>query len=146
MSDETDLPYTVELLGADGETVEELLARTASHRTAWAAYRAALVDHPTGLVMLRQRARVMARSDRAQAPTISRTGLARALARIVYELETIDEEGHDRAGNPTWYACDRLEAIRETALLAIEGNELACVGGTLRGSIDAPPEFFDAKQ
>jgi hypothetical protein len=74
---------------------------------------------------------------------ISRKGLDRAIARIIYSLETIREEGYGRDGNPTWYALDRLEAIRETARLAIEENELACVGGAPRADIDVDPEFFD---
>jgi hypothetical protein len=74
---------------------------------------------------------------------ISRKGLDRAIARIIDELETIREEGRDREGNPTWYALDRLEQIRETARLAIEGNELACVGGAPGADIDADPSHFD---
>jgi hypothetical protein len=74
---------------------------------------------------------------------ISRLGLDRAIARIIYELETISEEGHDREGNPNWYAMDRLEAIISTAQLAIDANELACIGGLPRGDIDVEPEYFD---
>jgi hypothetical protein len=74
---------------------------------------------------------------------ISRQGLDRAIARIIYELETIREEGYDRDGKPTWYALDRLEAISNTAELAIEANELACIGGEPRGDIDVEPEYFD---
>lgn len=76
--------------------------------------------------------------------TISKQNFDRGIARIIYELETIREEGRDRAGAPTWYALDRLEAIRQTAALIIAGNELACVGGSSRGDIDAEPEFFDS--
>lgn len=74
---------------------------------------------------------------------ISRAGLNRAIGRIVYELETIREDGYDAAGDPTWYAMDRLAAIVEVAQLAIDGNELACVGGAPRADIDADPEYFD---
>jgi hypothetical protein len=74
---------------------------------------------------------------------ISRRGLDRAIARIIYELETIREEGYDRNGKPTWYALDRLEAISDTAQLAIDANELACVGGTPQGDIGVEPEYFD---
>jgi hypothetical protein len=74
---------------------------------------------------------------------ISRLGLDRAIARIIYELETIREEGYGHDGNPTWYGMDRLEAISSTAQLAIDGNELACVGGSPKGDIDVEPEYFD---
>lgn len=77
-----------------------------------------------------------------QKTMISKLGFDRAIARIIYELETIREEGRDRAGNPTWYAMDRLEAIRQTAAHVIAGNELACVGGE-PADFGGPPEYFD---
>jgi hypothetical protein len=76
--------------------------------------------------------------------TISRKGLDRAIARIIYKLETIRDEGYDRAGSPGWYAPDRLEMIRQIAQLAIDGNELACVGGD-RENFGGPPEYFDGE-
>lgn len=75
--------------------------------------------------------------------TISRQGFDRAIARIIYELTTIREEGYGRDRNPTWYALDRLEAIKQTAQLVIEGNELACVGGGQCADIGVDPEYFD---
>jgi len=67
------------------------------------------------------------------------TAMRRAMARIIYELETIREEGFNREGGLAWYAGDRMGAIAAVARLAADGDANACLHG-----IDVDdPAFFD---
>ena len=62
--------------------------------------------------------------------------IKRAVARIIYELNTILEECQDPRSH--WYALDRFATIEEVARQAHNGDAKACVYG-----LDAPPDYFD---
>ena len=60
--------YSIELFreGGEGAGIESVIVRHDSLATARALYKAAVLDHPDRLVMLCDRARVLARSDRPE--------------------------------------------------------------------------------
>ncbi len=64
--------YSIELFreGGEGAGVETVLSRYQSLPVARAQFKATIQEHPERLVMLRDRARVLARSDRSD--TVSR--------------------------------------------------------------------------
>lgn len=60
--------YSIELFrdGGEGAGIESIIVRHDSLATARALYRAAVLNHPDRLIMLCDRARVLARSDRPE--------------------------------------------------------------------------------
>ncbi len=60
--------YSIELFreGGEGAGIEKVLVRHNSLATSRALYKAAVLNHPDGLLMLCDRARVLARSDRPE--------------------------------------------------------------------------------
>ncbi len=60
--------YSIELFryGGEGAGIEAVLTRHDSLAAARALYRAAILNHPDRLVMLCDKARVLARSDRPE--------------------------------------------------------------------------------
>ena len=60
--------YSIELFreGGEGAGIESILVRHDSLSVARALYKAAVLNHPDRLVMLCDRARVLARSDRPE--------------------------------------------------------------------------------
>jgi len=60
--------YSIELFceGGEGAGIETVLVRHDSLATSRALYKAAVLNHPDRLVVLRDHARVLARSDRPE--------------------------------------------------------------------------------
>jgi len=60
--------YSIELFrgGGEGADMEAVLVRHHSLATARALYKAAVLNHPDRLVILHERARILARSDRPE--------------------------------------------------------------------------------
>ncbi len=91
-----DGKYSIELFrdGGEGAGIEAVLVRHDSLSTARALYKAAILKHPGRLVMLCDRARVLARSDRPETmPLVDVGELLAAAARH-------DERGADVLDGP----------------------------------------------
>ena len=58
---------------------------------------------------------------------IKRRDLQRALVRLELEIETIREEGRGKGDVPSWYALDRIAAIREVCDALLKDDPMACV-------------------
>ncbi|HWE98685.1 MAG TPA: hypothetical protein VG248_02710 [Caulobacteraceae bacterium] len=61
-SEGEDLPYRVELMDHAGEVAEQVAAVSVSPAIGYAAYYAAIREHPGRIVVLRYRGRVLSRS------------------------------------------------------------------------------------
>jgi hypothetical protein len=59
--DDDDLPFIVELWSGDKETVEQVLAVTASGSIGYAAYFAATKEHPQRFITLRRQTHIVSR-------------------------------------------------------------------------------------
>lgn len=60
---------------------------------------------------------------------ITKQDLQRALVRIELEIVTIREEGLGKGALPSWYAFDRITAIREVCDLLLQDDPKACISG-----------------
>ncbi len=67
-----------------------------------------------------------------------RKPIKRVTARILEEIENINEEGF--CHESSWYALDRITVIKDICQNLLDGNENACMSGT---SFDTKIENFD---
>lgn len=59
--------------------------------------------------------------------SLGEKAIKRAVRRIEYEIVIISEEGFE--SKDSWYALDRIGAIRNVCDQLLAGNKLACVSG-----------------